>query len=720
MATLIPPLVRRWREEASFQPDFWRGVRATVAFMPPLVFAAFGAHDLSIVSIAAQNIAMVDVRGDYRLRFALLLAMAGVFCAAAAIGATVADRPTIAILATGLIAVLGGVWRHLSTDYGPPLAISSSLVFLLALASPTASTHVHGFALAALAGGAWGLIVQVAGWPFRPEHPLRRDVADSWVAVAQLFEALRETTSGVTDRQPVITRENEVRTALDQAYAALAATHPGALRTQLEAVNLAAARLATRVVSLDTALEAIRSTPRFAVLSSALDPTLASLANLSRSAALVVVSRQPAHLATFEVRLRRLASLLAVLRGRLGGDAPLAQLVEIVRQLERLLPETHAAVRATVNRATERAAVGLELSDLRTLALRPLASALNFSTAVDPALVRFTLRLAALTMFGTAVFEYLGLPHGYWLPFTIVVVLQPDYGSTRQRASERVLGTIAGSLVASGLLYLELPVAVLLAAVGVGVFFFAFFLKRNYAVAIFFVSIFIVLVTEAHEAVTLAFTIERVLITLAGGALALLAAFIFWPVWERDRLPAILARTFRANQEYLATLLNRLQTGGAYDAEAIAAKRRAEAANTTAFSSLKRLSGDPKNQREGLEHAAALVNGNQRLTRVLNVLTLHLGPAEPVSASTLERFARIAEAALARLAEAAAHSTPVPAELETLIRELEADLFPAHAATERERWIYGQLGRAAIELNALLVVLQNSAPAWAPEPAITA
>ncbi len=712
MPSPLPALIRRWREDASLQPDFWRAVRATVAFMPPLVLAAVGSVDLSIVAIAAQNVAMVDVRGDYRLRFALLLAMAGVFCGTAAIGATVADSPGNAILATGLVAVFGGLWRHLSGDYGPPLAISSSLVFFLALASPTAAFNIPGFAAAAFLGAVWGIVVQVSGWPFHPQHPLRRDVADSWLAVAALFESLAAAAEKPEGRTAVTTRETELRTALDAAYAALGSARSGPLRERLEAVNLAAARLATRVVALDTALDAVRDHPRSATLQTALEPTLISLTNLSRTAALLVVSRQPGHLTTFEVRLRRLASLLAVLRGRMAGEPAFAQLAEIVRHLERLLPETHAAVRATVDRAAERSAVGLELRDLRTLALRPLASALNFSADVDPALVRFTLRLAALTMLGTAVFEYLRLPHGYWLPFTIVVVLQPDYGSTRQRAGERVLGTIAGSLVASGLLFLHLPIAVLFGATAAGVFLFAFFLKRSYAVAIFFVSIFIVLVTEAHEPVTIAFTLERVLTTLAGGLLALVAAFVFWPVWERDRLPGILARTFRANRDYLTQLLARLETGAAYDRSAIAAKRHAETANTVAFSSLRRLTGDPKNQREGLEHAAALVNGNQRLTRTLNVVTLHLGQGRPIDPAALAAFRGLALATLERLALAAERGAPPAAELEALIRALEGELFPVAPVDDHQRWVFTQLGRAATELSALLVVLETSAPAW--------
>src|SRR4051812_9539283 len=92
-------------DRISLQPDLNRAIRATIAFMVPLLLALSGhiSFDVSLVAIAGQNIAMVDVRGDYRLRLALLLVMTAVFAGAAAIGATVANNLWVAVLATGLL-----------------------------------------------------------------------------------------------------------------------------------------------------------------------------------------------------------------------------------------------------------------------------------------------------------------------------------------------------------------------------------------------------------------------------------------------------------------------------------------------------------------------------------------------------------------------------------------------------------------------------------------
>ena len=219
-------------------------------------------------------------------------------------------------------------------------------------------------------------------------------------------------------------------------------------------------------------------------------------------------------------------------------------------------------------------------------------------------------------------------------------------------------------------------------------------MKRDYAVAIFFITLFIVLLTGLSERVTLALTLERVVSTAVGGAVALLAAQLFWPMWERDRFPPLLAAAFRANRDYLRLLLARLATGGPFDAEAIRAKRAAESASSAAFSSLRRLSGDPSNQREGLEHLATLANGNQRLTRALNVLVLHVTAPDAIRPTTLVRFGTLATQGLELLAQAAERPDAPPGAGEALLRELEHDLFPLEPAGDRERWVFAQLARA--------------------------
>jgi uncharacterized membrane protein YccC len=712
--------LRSYLERERLQPDINRGLRATIGFMGLVLAAQWWdlPIEVSLAAIAGQNIAMVDIRGSYPLRLSLLLAMSAIFAVCSWLGGMGANSILLSLAVVAVVTLATGVWRHLSVDYGPSLATTSVFLVLLTLAAPGGETQASRHFIATLAGGLWGVLIQVALWPLRAQHPLRRVVSDSWLALSDLLAAMApdETTEPAARLRLVAEREAHLRLTLNQTTATLAA-QSGRRRVhlqELEDLNLAAARFGTRLIALNTALESLMERADFAALAPGFNPVFLSLTNTTRTIALTVVSRQPAHLAAADVRLLRLGNLLRALQDRIGTQtqhAPAAaQLAGILEQIAQLIPRTQAALRATVDRGGEHMAFSLELFDLKTWTLRPLASALNFHWPPDRALVRFILRLTVLQLAGVAAMKYLGLSRGYWLPLTILVVLQPDYGTTRLRAGQRVIGTIAGGLLASALLWLHPPKVALLAAMSVTMFAFAFWLKRNYAIAVFFITLFVVLITETAETVSVAFTLERLAATLAGGLLAMIAAHLFWPVWERNLFPAILARALRANRDYLTRLAGALAAGRPYDAPVVEAKRAAESANSDLFTSLQRMSADPERERADLEEAAAFANGNQRLTRYLTVVALHLGGAA-VTDPELARFVAVATEALDSLARAAETESPDAAGFARLRAQLDGlslPVIPATAGPEMQvrHSAYTQFARCTTELGAMLLAAQ--------------
>ena len=712
--------IRSYFERERLQPDLNRGLRSTVGFMGPFLAALWWdlPIEVSLAAIAGQNIAMVDIRGSYPLRLSLLLAMSAIFAGASWLGGMGANSFFLALAVITVVTLATGVWRHLSVDYGPSLATTSVFLALLTLALPGGETPASRHFIATLAGGLWGVLIQVALWPLRAQHPLRRVVSDSWLALSDLLAAMTpdEKADPAARLRLVAEKEALLRTTLNQSNATLAA-QSGRRRVhlqELEELNLAAARFGTRLIALNTALESLMERPDFAALAPSFNPVFTSLTNTTRTIALTVVSRQPAHLAAADVRLLRLGNLLRALQDRVGTQtqhAPAAaQLAGILEQIAQQIPRTQAALHATVDRGGEHVAFSLELFDLKTWTLRPLASALNFHWPPDRALVRFILRLTVLQIAGVAVMKYFGLTRGYWLPLTILVVLQPDYGTTRLRAGQRVIGTITGGLIASALLWLHPPNVVLFTAMSVTLFGFAFWLKRNYAIAVFFITLFVVLITETAGTVTVAFTLERLAATLGGGLLALIAAHLFWPVWERKLFAGILARALRTNRDYLTRLAEALAAGRPYDDPVIAAKRAAETANSDLFTSLQRMSADPEHQQADLEAAAALANGNQRLTRSLTVVALHLGGAQ-VQDPELTRFIAVATDALERLAHAAEIESPDAAAFAQVRAQLDEISLPVVAATagaeaQLRHGAFTQFARCATELSAMLLAAQ--------------
>ncbi len=323
---------RQFAHSEALRTDFSRAIRGAIAFTAPLVLGPLLHWPLAIsfVALAAQNIAIVDVRGPYSLRLTLLLAMSLILAGYAAVGSLAAGAVGTALVATAALTLLSGVWRHLSSDYGPSLAIASLLMLFLSFAGAAGHDAAKLNALSILAGGGIGIFLQIAFWPVRPQHPLRRNAAESWLAAGDLFAALvpSEKPSDTARHAKVVDAENALRAAVDKT--ALLLIQAGAKRqapilARLEDLNL------------NTALEGCMSESAFASVAPALLPVLTALKNMSRTIGLAVVSRHPSQLAAARVRLRRAAGLLHVLAQQLQSPALVSvyrtQLEDILRQI---------------------------------------------------------------------------------------------------------------------------------------------------------------------------------------------------------------------------------------------------------------------------------------------------------------------------------------------------------------------------------------------------
>lgn len=110
------------------------------------------------------------------------------------------------------------------------------------------------------------------------------------------------------------------------------------------------------------------------------------------------------------------------------------------------------------------------------------------------------------------------LPHGYWVALTLTAVLRPFDDQTMKRSSERVLGTIAGALLAL-LAAIVLPLwALLVLLVASTVLSTAYALAKDYTRQVLFMTPAVVLLGSAGHPFEIAS--ERALATLAGALLA--------------------------------------------------------------------------------------------------------------------------------------------------------------------------------------------------------
>ncbi|WP_026464344.1 FUSC family protein [Adhaeribacter aquaticus] len=161
----------------------------------------------------------------------------------------------------------------------------------------------------------------------------------------------------------------------------------------------------------------------------------------------------------------------------------------------------------------------------------PLEGTEEITTAsklwLPQSLVIYAIELGLLLVIGLTIDHYAGYPHGYWMPFTAIVVLQVSHTQTLKKVGERLLGTLAGCIAGSFILFLHPSPLVQILLSGVLVFLFLYFVRKNYAVAVIFITMFVLLLLGSHAANPYAIALERVVFTIIGGLLAVLSSFVF-------------------------------------------------------------------------------------------------------------------------------------------------------------------------------------------------
>jgi uncharacterized membrane protein YccC len=611
--------------------------------------------------------------------------------------------------------------RHFFGEYGPGIATPAALLLFTAMAVPAGAGpgYSAGLAMAAVVGSVWGIVLHIAKWPIDHQYPLRFALGESWTAAARLFEAMAEVPlSQFVDRPEKITaRELDLDQTLNRTRLALAGAGNPDQRPFLKPLTLLlhwAGAVSTNAVSLFALLGKQAGWEEMRDLSYPIRAALTSFSTVSRALALAVVSRRSDHRVRTEISLNRTTQLLDVLETRISlhmnNRDDRNHALELVKILKRLAGDLGGVVQS-VGTNDPHAQFSFQLIELKGPGVRALYGPVNFSLRMGRELFRYSLRLAVVLMIGSAVFKALQLPHGYWIPFSSLVVLQPDFGSTWRRAFHRAAGTVLGVIAVGGLLYLHPPYWVLLAIMAVLCGVIAHLLKHNYIAAVFIVTIMLVVSMEAMGPVSFDLALERLVCCVLGSFLAFLAALTLWPIWERQRVRPLLARAIRCNRDYLKVLAGAFEAGaGAPGHRILPAKMEVEIANADVFDSLRRMGKEPEAKRAILKAAAVLATGNHRLTRIFNALLAGVTPGRsPMDANAVETFRSSMIAALDAMAHFvdAADASPAWGDIKALLERIrfaptpevgEADWMISrfeHAATEAEGMLFAV--RALVE-----------------------
>ncbi|CAL9514536.1 FUSC family protein [Streptomyces sp. enrichment culture] len=238
---------------------------------------------------------------------------------------------------------------------------------------------------------------------------------------------------------------------------------------------------------------------------------------------------------------------------------------------------------------------------LAPVALRAMRDELHRSSPVARHALRVTVVACAGYLLGTA----LPFGHGYWAPLAAVMVMRPDFSQTYSRAVARFAGTLVGVAVATGVLQITGadPGASGALAVGSAALMYLLMRTGQFAAQACIGAYVVFLLGMGGEQWTQTVP-ERVLLTLLGGVLAMVA-YAVYPAWETPRLRTYLADWLAAQGRYAAAVVrHHAEPAGRSAPDVREALLGARAARAAWHAAVARAAGEPVRHR-GLSRVAA-------------------------------------------------------------------------------------------------------------------
>ncbi len=181
---------------------------------------------------------------------------------------------------------------------------------------------------------------------------------------------------------------------------------------------------------------------------------------------------------------------------------------------------------------------------------RILKENLSFSSTIFRHSLRLTLSIAA----GFIVGMIFPLQNVYWILLTIVVIMRPGYGLTKQRSYQRIIGTVVGGIIAFAFLSV-VDNAIVIGTLTIVCMLLGFaFTAINYSIGATFVTIYVVFVYGMLTPDITHVIQYRIIDTVVGAAIAFFANYFLWPSWEFLNLPVFIKKSIEANRDYLAEI----------------------------------------------------------------------------------------------------------------------------------------------------------------------
>lgn len=231
----------------------------------------------------------------------------------------------------------------------------------------------------------------------------------------------------------------------------------------------------------------------------------------------------------------------------------------------------------------------------------------------DSVIFRHALRLTIAIVFAFILGNFFEIQNSYWIMLTILVILRPNYGLTRERAKNRIIGTVLGAVIAFGVVMLTQNLIVYTVLSVICLILAFSLMQQNYRWAATFITLNIVFVYSFIHPNALSVIQYRVIDTVIGGIIAFAAIYTLFPSWEVLNLKSVLLDAIIKNNAYLNATQQLYQDKKEHQLAYKVARKEAFLALSGLSAAFQRYTQDPKSKQTEFKLIYDIVTLNQTI-----------------------------------------------------------------------------------------------------------
>lgn len=213
---------------------------------------------------------------------------------------------------------------------------------------------------------------------------------------------------------------------------------------------------------------------------------------------------------------------------------------------------------------------------------------------------KHSLRLSILMVIGFLIGNIFSMQNPYWILLTLVVIMRPSYGLTKQRSKHRVIGTLIGAAIATAVVLITQNTTVygIIAIISLPIAFSL--VQLNYRNAAVFITLNVIFVYAILDPNILSVVKFRVLDTIIGATLAFSASYFLWPAWQVQNIREFFIKSINANLNFLKEIDELYHKKGEVSTEYLLARKDAFIQVGNLNAAYQRMNQEPKSKQTNL------------------------------------------------------------------------------------------------------------------------